>query len=132
MQSTIANVGSVIAAAIPALRLDIEEDEGLPHLMFMDLWRWTESSVQNGRLDEMTKAIQLVDEIYQDCDAKIKNAVTVAFLENIDPEDEVGGQVFDVLTPELRNQWKALDEYMHNLIGKSLRGIKGRSRKASE
>ena len=46
----------------------------------------------------------------------------MSFLENIDPEDEAGQKIFDALTPELRQQWQALDEYMTKLIGKSLRG----------
>jgi hypothetical protein len=122
MQVTTANIDSVIITEIPDLRLDIEEWEDLPHLMFMELFLWTESSVRSGKIDDMAKALRLVDNIFQDCDDKIKNAVTVSFLEKIDPEDEVGRQLFDALTPELRKQWHAIDEYMQQLIVKSVRG----------
>ena len=127
MQVTTANVGSVIIAELPDLRADIEEDEDLPHLMFMDLFCWTESSVQSGKIDDMARALRLVDNIFRDCDASIKNAVTVSFLEHIDPEDKVGRQMFDLLTPELRKQWQALDDYSQQLIGKSLRGSVARN-----
>ncbi|MGA2981784.1 MAG: hypothetical protein ABSD76_19485 [Terriglobales bacterium] len=127
MQATTGNVGSVIIDEIPDLRADIEEDEDLPHLMFMDLFCWTESSVRSGKLDDLTRALRLVDSIFQDCDASIENAVTVSFLEHIDPEDEVGRQIFDALTPELRKQWQALDDYSQQLIGKSLRGSVARN-----
>jgi hypothetical protein len=122
MQVTTANIDSVIAAEIPDLSPDIKEWEDLPHLMFMELFLWTESSVRSGKIDDMARALRLVDKIFQDCDDKIKNAVTVSFLERIDPDDEVGRQVFDALTPELRKQWHALDEYMQQLVGKSVRG----------
>jgi|ERR1035438_3125573 hypothetical protein len=122
MQATSANIGSVIVTEIPDLSEDVREDENLPHLMFMDLFCWTESSVRSGKLDDMERALRLVDKVFQDCDASIKNALTVSFLEHIDPEDEVGRQIFDALAPELRTQWQALDEYSQQLIGKSLRG----------
>jgi hypothetical protein len=127
MQVTSANVGSIIVADIPDLRADIEEDEDLPHLMLMDLFCWTESSVRSGKSDDMARALRLVDTIFRDCDDGIKNAVTVSFLERIDPEDEVGRKMFDALTPELRQQWRALDEYLQRLIGKSLRGSVSRN-----
>jgi hypothetical protein len=117
MQVTSANIDSVITSEIPDLRADIEEWEDLPHLMFMELFLWTESSVQSGKIEDMARAIRLVDTIFQHCDNEIKNAVTVSFLECIDPEDEVGRRIFDALTPELRKQWHALDEYMQQLIG---------------
>ncbi|HSZ63899.1 MAG TPA: hypothetical protein VK828_19015 [Terriglobales bacterium] len=127
MHVTTANIDSVIVSEIPDLRPDIEEWEGLEHLMFMELFLWAESSVRGGRTDDMARALRLVDAIFQDCDDKIKNAVTVSFLERIDPEDEVGRRMFDALTPELRKQWHALDEYMQQLIGKSVRGSVARS-----
>jgi hypothetical protein len=68
----------------------VKEDEDLPHLMFVELFCWTESSVRNGKTNDMVRALRLVDNIFRDCDMSIKNAVTVSFLEHIDPEDEVG------------------------------------------
>jgi len=134
MQVSGANVGSVIVAEIPDLRADIGEWEDLPHLMFMELFLWAESSVRNGKSDDMARALRLVDTIFRDCDDKIKNAVTVSFLERMDPDDEVGRQMFDALTPELRKQWDALDEYSLQFIGKSVRGHVAREaeRKRSE
>jgi len=122
MAVTSANVGSVIAGAIPELRADIEEDEGLVHLIFMELFCWTESAAQGEKSDEVSKAIRLVDSIFRDCDADVKNALTVSFLENVDPENSVGQRIFDALTPELRSQWHELDGYMAQQVGKSLRG----------
>jgi hypothetical protein len=122
MQVTTTNVGSVIIAAIPELRQDVEEWEDLDHLTFMELFLWTESSVESANVHNLHRAVCLVDTIFQDCDLAIKNAVTVSFLERIDPEDETGKQIFDALTPALQSQWQALDEYMLQLIGKSLRG----------
>jgi hypothetical protein len=122
MHVTTANIDSVIVSEIPDLRLDIEEWEDLPHLMFMELFLWTESSLRDGRTNDAAKALRVVDTIFRDCDDKIKNAVTVSFLERIDPADEIGRQMFDALTPELRKQWHALDEYMQQLIGRSVRG----------
>jgi len=127
MQVTTANVGTVMINEIPELRLDVEENEELAHLMFMDLFVWTESSVRSGKMDDMARGLRLIDSIFQDCDATIKNAVTVSFLEHIDPEDEVGRKIFDALTPELKRQWQTLDEYMQKLIGKSLRGSVARN-----
>jgi len=127
MQVTASNVGSVIIAAIPEIREDVEEWEELDHLQFMELFLWTKSSVESSNVDNLHRAIRLVDNIFQDCDVAVGNAVTVSFLERVDPEDEIGRQIFDALTPALRKQWHALDEYMLQLIGKSLRGSVARS-----
>jgi hypothetical protein len=127
MQVTASNVGSVIIAVIPELREDVEEWEELDHLQFMELFLWTESAVESANIDNLHRVVRLVDTIFQDCDLAIKNAVTVSFLERIDPEDDIGKQIFDALTPALRSQWQALDEYMLQLIGKSLRGSVARS-----
>jgi hypothetical protein len=124
---TRANVGSVLVAAIPELREDVEEWADLEHLQFMELWRWTESATRSGNTNDLQRAVCLVDTIWPDCDADIKNAITVSFLEHVDPEDSVGCEIFDALTPRLRGQWKAQDEYRVQLIGKSLRGSVARS-----
>ena len=121
MQVTNANVGSVIIAAIPELRADVEEWEELDHLQFMELFLWTKFSVESDNLNNLHRAVRLVDTIFQDCDSAIRKAVTVSFLEEIDPDVEIGKKIFDALTPALRSQWQALDEYMLQLIGKSLR-----------
>jgi len=127
MQVTASNVGSVIIAAIPELRQDVGEWADLDHLQFMELFLWTESSVEGGNVHNLHRAVRLVDTIFQDCDFAIKNAVALSFLERIDPEDRIGKQIFDALTPALQSQWQALDEYMLQLIGKSLRGSVVRS-----
>jgi hypothetical protein len=127
MQVTATNAGSAIIAAIPELRPDVEEWEGLDHLQFMELFLWTESSVESANVHNLHRAVRLVDAIFQDCDLAIKNAVTVSFLERIDPEDKIGKQIFDALTPALQSQWQALDGYMLQLIGKSRRGSVARS-----
>ena len=127
MHVTASNVGSVIIAVIPELREDVEEWEDMDHLQFMELFLWTKSSVENSNVDNLRRAIRLVDNIFQDCDVAVGNAVTVSFLERIDPEDEIGKQIFDALTPALRKQWFALDDHMVQLIGKSLRGSVARS-----
>jgi hypothetical protein len=95
--------------------------------MLSELFRWTESATRDGRNDDMTRALRLVDDIFRACDDTVKNGVTVSFLECVDPEDEAGRKIFDALTPELRQQWHALDEYMKELIGKSLRGSVARN-----
>jgi hypothetical protein len=133
MQVAKANVGSVIIAAIPELRADVDEWDDLDHLQFVELFQWTEASARSGNLDNLSRSIRLVDAMLRDCDAAVKNAVTVSFLECIDPDDEAGKQIFDALTPALREQWQALDEYMQELTGKSLRGsvaMNGDSRKS--
>jgi hypothetical protein len=127
MQVTSSNIDLVIISEIPDLRLDIEEWEDLPHLMFTELFAWTESSVRSEKIEDMARALRLVDTIFQDCDDEIKNAVTVSFLECIDPDDDLGRQMFDAITPALRKQWHALDEYMLQLIGKSVRGSVARN-----
>jgi hypothetical protein len=126
MRVTTANIKSVIAAKIPDCPSDFEENE-LPHLMLSELFCWTESSARDGRDDDMAKALRLVDNIFGDCDDVVKNGVTVSFLEYVDPADEVGRKIFEALTPELQRQWRALDQYMQKLIGKSLRGSAARN-----
>jgi len=101
MQVTNANVGSVIISAIPELRADVEEWADLDHLQFMELFLWTRSSVESENVDNLHRAVHLVDAILQDCDSAIKSAVTVSFLECIDPDDEIGKQILDALTPAL-------------------------------
>jgi hypothetical protein len=126
MLVTTTNIKHVILAEIPECDADFEADE-LPHLMLSELFRWTESATRDGRNDDMTRALRLVDDIFRACDDTVKNGVTVSFLECVDPEDEAGRKIFDALTPELRQQWHALDEYMKELIGKSLRGSVARN-----
>jgi hypothetical protein len=130
MKVTEANVGSAVVAAIPELRAGAAEWDDLGHLQFMELWLWTEFAARNGNIPNVLRAVRLVDEILLDCDSEIKNAVTVSFLEHIDPEDAAGSQIFEALTPVLRTQWHALDAYMQNLIGKSLRGSVARNAQA--
>jgi hypothetical protein len=117
MQVTKANVGSVIIAAIPEFRADVDEWDDLDHLQFTELFQWTEASARSGTVDNLSRSIRLVDAMFRDCDAAVKNSVTVSFLEGIDPDDEAGKQIFDALAPALRDQWQALDEYMQRLIG---------------
>src|ERR1700747_82095 len=101
MQVTASNVGSVIIAAIPELRKDVVEWKELDHLQFMELFLWTESAVESANIDNLHRAVRLVDTIFEDCNPAIKNAVTVSFLERIDPEDEIGKQIFNALGPAL-------------------------------
>ena len=122
MHLTAKNVGSAITGAIPELRTGVEENSDLHHLIFADLYRWTEQSVQGGKVENLKRAVRLVDELFVNGDSDVRNAVTVSFLEYIDPTDSVGRQMFDSLTPRLQGQWHELDEHMQRLVGKSLRG----------
>ena len=126
MPVTTTNIKSVILREVPECDADFEEGE-LPHLMLSELFRWTESRARDGRNEDVARALNLVDGMFRDCDAAVKNGITVSFLENIDPDDEVGRRMFDALSPALRQQWQALDRYMIDLIGKSLRGSVARN-----
>jgi MoxR-like ATPase len=42
----------------------------------------------------------MVNSIFQDCEQEIRNAVTVSFLRDIDPDDVVGQKIFNALPPE--------------------------------
>jgi hypothetical protein len=42
----------------------------------------------------------MVNSIFQDCGQEIRNAVTVSFPRDIDPDDVVGQEIFNVLRPE--------------------------------
>ena len=126
MQVTNANVGSVIITAIPEFRVDVEECAELDHVQFMEFFLWTKSSLRSGNADNLHRAIRLVDGIFQDCDAAIKNAVTVSFLECIDPDDEIGKPIFDVLTRHCGTNRRRWTDSLQ-LIGKSLRGSVARN-----
>ena len=126
MQVTNANVGSVIIAAIPELRADVEEWADLDHLQFMELFLWTRSSVESENVDNLHRAVHLVDAILQDCDSAIKSAVTVSFLECIDPDDEIGKPIFDVLPRHCGTNRRRWTDSLQ-LIGKSLRGSVARN-----
>ena len=115
MTVTQANVGSVIRAAIPELSNDVKENEDLYHLTFWSIFDWTAQAVREGNRGNLVRAIELIDAIFLDCDAYVRNAVTVSFLEYVHPEDKVGREIFDALTPELRRQWHLLGEYLDNL-----------------
>jgi hypothetical protein len=127
MHVTAENVGSEIAGAIPELRPSVEENEDLHHVTFGDLYRWTEESGRGGRIEDLERAVRLVDTLFANGDSYVRNAVTVSFLEYIDPADSVGRQIFDFLTPSLQKEWQELDEYMQQLVGKSLRGSVSRN-----
>ena len=60
MLVTTTNIKSVILAEVPECDADFEEDE-LPHLMFSELFHWAESAARDGRNNDLTRALKLVE-----------------------------------------------------------------------
>ena len=122
MRIGVRQVGRVIVEAFPELADDIQGWRGLEHLQVMELYTFAETAVKNGKRKQVLKAVSVADQLVRKGTPKVRNAVAVSFLENVDPKRQTGKYLFKLLTPALIREWHSLDRYMQSLIGKSLVG----------
>lgn len=122
MTVTQENFPQLVISSFPSLKEEIEDDDDLLHLQMATLLRFCQSAVESGDLETGRKCVQLVDNVFADCDDKVKNAVYVSFLENVVSE----GPVFQVLTPRLKVGWTEIMDYLDEL-DKNIKNSKNRS-----
>ena len=111
--------GDAVVVAIPELRQDMEEWTGLVALQIMELRLFAEKEAAAGNTKNVGRCVELLHRALIEGDAELKNLVHVAFLEHVNPSDEVGKRLYDALTPELQAGWKDINDYLDKLLNRT-------------
>jgi hypothetical protein len=103
----------------PAVAAAIDEcSQGLLHCEMGTLARATQTCLKSGDSETARKHFAFVDEVFQNADRDVQNAVYVSYLENLQFEGAniMTPQARELLTPRLRTALIELEEYLDRLF----------------
>ncbi|MFI5324387.1 MAG: hypothetical protein ACHQ6U_12875 [Thermodesulfobacteriota bacterium] len=75
---------SELKIEFPEIAKEIEEDEGLLHLHFGSLYRFTQEKIRNNNWNEVKKVFKYLGNKYSENNFEIENAIRVSYLEYFD------------------------------------------------
>ena len=102
-------------AEFPQLREEFDENPGLLHVHMGDFPRLLQQAKGAGDWDVYVRGIRLAHELWRRPDHYLLNALNVSFLEDLDFNGPRGAHAWELLTPELRHGWQAMQRHMADL-----------------
>lgn len=103
----------------PAIRdeIDPEIEGGLLHLEMGAFLHFTLDQIRAKRREEVVRSFDFLKRLLLGGDNPVLNAVHVSFLEHLPHDDESMQWAWELMSPQLREAWIAIWEYMDQLIG---------------
>lgn len=107
-------------------QLKLEFPEALP---FLDSMRdgltlemdgftsFAADAIDRGDYETVTRCFRFADRLLEQGNRAVRNAVAVVFLEHLRFEGRNGAKAHQLLTSRLRQEWDAVHEYLHELVG---------------
>jgi hypothetical protein len=107
-----------VKVVFPEIRKDINQSDGLLHpemSVFADL---AQSFIDNEDKENLLKCFQIADKYLKEGTKKLVNAIAVSFLEHLNFDDGRASRswAFDIMTPALKQEHKAVMEYLYKLF----------------
>jgi hypothetical protein len=103
-------------AEFPVLEQDFNEYDGLLHLQMAALSRLVQKAIDRRDYPTVERGYNLLDDLVQNADMKLENAITVSFLENLDFElDTNGKEARNLLPARLNALLLGLEKHMKDL-----------------
>lgn len=97
--------------AFPELREAFEYDDGLAYVQMGGFAELMQQAKGRGDWDVYARAAALVDQLWADADAGLRNAVHVSLLERLDFAGPHGPKAWSLLSPRLQRAWRAMAAY---------------------
>lgn len=109
---------SLLLAEFPQLRDDIHEWQNQEHLQMMEFHLLTEKASTAGDWVTVDRCLRLADRLLLGGDSEIRNALHVSYLEHLPRAGEVHDRIREMMTPELRQAWDNILNYLSTLGGR--------------
>jgi hypothetical protein len=115
-QMTPAQFESEVARRFPALANEVEEDQGLLHVVMGHLDRYVQKNIASGQWNEVDRVFRFLDEAYGASrpSTEIENAIRVSFLEYFEFQGHEA-EVRRLLGPTLTHLYDDQMRYMEDL-----------------
>ena len=107
---------------LPEVAAQIDEYErGLLHLEMGSFARATQEAIEHGEMEEVRRHFLFADELLQQADREVENAIYVSYLENLyfEGRNSDRRKAKELLTPRLKQALQELEEYLDQLHRKS-------------
>ena len=111
-----AGLVQLVASAYPDLGAELDEDEGLETVQMRTFCEHTQTAIDRGDIGVVVNCFDIADRVVAEGDDAMKNAIHVAFLEELDFRGSHGSEAFTKLTPALQKGWRDINEYMETLL----------------
>ena len=106
----------LVASAYPDLRAELDEDDGLETVQMRTFCEHTQAAIDRGDIGAVVNCFDIADRVFAEGDDAMKNAIHVAFLEELDFRGSHGSEAFTKLTPALKKGWRDINGYMETLL----------------
>lgn len=117
-----ATVVEAIKEAFPSLRSELEDETwaGLLHLEVGCFAAFTQQCIDAEDRDGVRRCFDLADSVFANCDASVKNAMYVSYLEHLDFSDgkKKRAWAFEGLPPRLKEGYLKIHRYLEELSRK--------------
>ena len=112
----------LVASSYPDLGAELDEDDGLEMVQMRIFCDHTQAAIDRGDIGVVVTCFDIADRVIADGDDAMKNAIHVAFLEDLDFRGPHGKKAFTKLTPALQKGWRDINEYNDTLGGATWMG----------
>lgn len=102
----------LVVSAYPDLAAELDELDGLETVQMRIFCDRTQAAIDHGDLRAVVTCFGIADRVIASGDDSMRNAIHVAFLEELDFRGSHGKDAFAKLTPALRKGWTDINEYM--------------------
>ena|SRR5690348_5965770 len=101
----------LVLAALPALREEFADADGLLHLQMHAFTRLMQRAKGAADWPTYKRGVHLATELWQRPDERLLGALNVSFLEHLDFDGPRGPEAWKCLTSELKDGWQAMKAY---------------------
>ncbi len=122
-----ANHADFLKAALqefPALQVDLELADGLPHLEMHAYTRFTQRAKGDADWHTYRRAVYLAAKFLREADDALRNEFMVSYLEHLDFDGPRGEVAWSQLPPDLQRAWHEIVGYNERLLGRPWGGTK--------